>query len=89
MTHNAWEDIKETDPHIFFDSQTTVFMPNQEMREQQAKRKELYERQLAAGGIIDLEEEATKFDMDSYWRPPSPENNTELESIEVLQSEIG
>ena len=81
-------DIKEINPLSFFDSRTELFTPNREMLEQQAKRKELYERQLAVGGIIDLKEEATKFDMDSYWRPPTPEINTELEPIEVLQTEL-
>ena len=72
------EDIKGTDPFHFFESESAVFIPNPEMREQQAKRRELYEKQLAVGGIIDLKEEAAKFDMDTEWRPATPENNTEF-----------
>ena len=82
------EDIQEINPMSFFNSQNEVFIPSLEMREQQEMWKGMYARQQAAGGIIDLKEEAAKFDMDSDWKPPTPEDGTGTETIEVSEPEL-
>ena len=85
------EDVKGVDSRSFFSirSSSPVFKPTREMIEQQAKRAELFQRQKAAGGIIDLKEEAAKFDMDSNWRPPTPDKvvETEIVPTEKIESE--
>ncbi|KAI6647256.1 E3 ubiquitin-protein ligase RNF25 [Oopsacas minuta] len=80
------EDIKEIHPDSFFNSQASVpvFKLTKTMRDEQAKRAELFQKQMAAGGIIDLKEEAARFDMDTAWRPPSPEK---VEEPEIDQPE--
>ena len=85
------EDVKGIDGRSFFTARSSspVFEPTKEMIEEQTKRAELFQRQKTAGGIIDLKEEAARFDMDSNWRPPSPDRAVETEIIatEEIESE--
>ena len=84
------EDVRGIDSRSFFTTRSSspVFKPTREMMEQQAMRAELFQRQKAAGGIIDLKEEAARFDMDSNWRPPTPDREVEAEIVttEVMES---
>ena len=79
------------DGRSFFTARSSlpVFEPTKEMIEEQTKRAELFQRQKTAGGIIDLKEEAARFDMDSNWRPPSPDRvgETEIIATEKIESE--
>ena len=68
------EDIREISPEYFYQHQTetAVYKPDQKMLEEQARRAALIGKQRLSGGIIDLDQEATKFDVDTAWRPPTP-----------------